>query len=473
MEEPTKEVDISMIYHKRLGALFAVAAMWVGSRTASAQAPEPGSGSAAGGPTVAHPAVDDPVLAPPPRAPSEVRSWDEALALIRHSPDYLTSAAGIERALAQHRIALAAVLPTLTGAGGYTHNFRQVSIPFGTETLVVPPANVWTAGASVQWNIIDPRGLYQLGTADLATEVARLSLDDRKRVIASSVVSAMLSTLAAERVAELDRVGLRAALERLVLTQTRLKFARGTDLDVDRAQQDIAAARAQLINGDESLRQSREALGQVLGSATPLSAPADLDLEGFERAVSTTCHVAPTIEHRADVAAATERVAIAQRQITDAKLRFAPTVGVGSQLEYASEATLAPNTTWNFGATLTLPLYDGGARYGAIRDANAVAEQARDALTTLRVDAMIEAARATRAVDVDTQARDVAKQQRDLSQRIDERTRNGYASGLGTSLDLVISAQALRSAEINLVLLDFQLAEARAGAVLVNAECVY
>jgi outer membrane protein TolC len=53
------------------------------------------------------------------------------------------------------------------------------------------------------------------------------------------------------------------------------------------------------------------------------------------------------------------------------------------------------------------------------------------------------------------------------------RTREGYASGLGTSLDLVTSAQALRQAEINLVLLDFELAQARAGAVLVNAECVY
>ncbi|HEY0252262.1 MAG TPA: TolC family protein, partial [Kofleriaceae bacterium] len=210
-----------------------MAATVIAFHSASAQPADPGSGSA--GPPVAHPVVDDPALAPPPRAPAEIKSWDDALTMIRHSPDYLTSTAGVERALAEHRIALAAVLPSLTGVGTYTHNFRQISIPFGTQTLVVPPANLWTVGASAQWNIIDPRGIYALGTADLATAVARLSLDDRKRVIASSVVSAMLSTLAAERVAELDRVGLRSALERLVLTQTRLKFARGTDLDVDRA----------------------------------------------------------------------------------------------------------------------------------------------------------------------------------------------------------------------------------------------
>ena len=49
----------------------------------------------------------------------------------------------------------------------------------------------------------------------------------------------------------------------------------------------------------------------------------------------------------------------------------------------------------------------------------------------------------------------------------------GYAQGLGTSLDLVTSAEALRQAEINLALLDFQVAQARANAVLTNAECVY
>ena len=232
------------------------------------------------------------------------------------------------------------------------------------------------------------------------TDVANLSLADRRRVLASAVVSAMLATLAAARVAELDRVGLRSALERLALTQTRLTFSRGTELDVDRAQQDVAAARALLIAGDEALRQSREALGQVLGSPTPLAAPAELELDGFERAVASTCHIGADIERRADVAAARERVVIADRQIEDAKLQFAPILGIGSQVGYASAVTLGPNDTWTIGAAITLPLYDGGVRYGAMRDARAAAEQARQALASLRVDAMIESARAARAVAV-------------------------------------------------------------------------
>jgi outer membrane protein TolC len=433
----------------------------------------PANAQTADAPAFEHPEVSDPMLAPADPAPAVVRSWDEALAMIRRAPSYLTSVADVERAVAQHRIALAAVLPTLTATGGYLHNFNTASVPFGAAVRVQPPPTVWSASATASWSIINPRGLYGLGTADLATSVANLSLADRRRVLAGSVVSALLATLAAGRVAELDRVGLRSALERLVLAQTRLKFSRGTELDIDRAQQDVAAARGLLINGDEALRQSREALGQVLGSATPLAAPPDLDLEGFERSVVATCRIADGVERRSDVVVAGQRVAIALRRIKDAELLFAPSLAVGSTVGYASEVALGPNATWTVGATLSVPLYDGGARYGSIRDARAAADQARDELASVRVQAMIEIARAARAIAVDTAARNVAKDQRDLAARIDGRTREGYARGAGTSLDLVTSAQALRQAEINLVLLDFELAQARAGAVLANAECVY
>jgi outer membrane protein TolC len=76
-------------------------------------------------------------------------------------------------------------------------------------------------------------------------------------------------------------------------------------------------------------------------------------------------------------------------------------------------------------------------------------------------------------VTVLSAARDVAQQQRDLARRIDERIRQGYAGGLGTSLDLVVSAQSLRQAENRLVLLELEVAKARAGAVLASAECMY
>jgi outer membrane protein TolC len=420
------------------------------------------------------PAVSDPMLAPPPAAPRQVKSWDEALALLRaHSPDYIASYESVVRAEAQSRIALAAVLPTLNGQGSYVHQFFTERVAIAGLAFVTPPADTFSAGAALQWNVLSPRAMYAVGTAKENVRATALSFEDRRRMIALTVVNAMLSTLAAERVAELNRVGLRSALERLALTQARLQYGQGTPLDVDRAAQDVAASRALLISGDEALRQSREALGAALGSTTAMAAPGDLSLDEFDAAVARTCRLNDDIEHRPDVAAARLRAEIAERGVHDAELIFSPSLSVGSQATAQTVAVLAPLNTWSVQAVLSVPFYDGGVRYGALKDSHAALEQARQALVTARISAIVSAAQAQRSVSVYEASRQVAQEQRDLAARVDQRTRDGYARGAGTSLDLVVSAQSLRQADINLVLLEVQVGEARASAVLTNAECVY
>jgi outer membrane protein TolC len=358
----------------------------------------------------------------------------------------------------------------------YTADFTLLAPPLAAPTpvaIVSPNPDTFTFSAGLTWNILSPRAIYGVGTARRAIEVQKLSFAEQRRQIAIAVVHTMLATLAAERVSEVDRVGLRSGLERLALTQARLQYGQGTALDVDRGQQDVESARSLIINGDESLREAREALGQSLASATPISPPGDLDLEQFETAVAKTCKPNDDIEKRPDVLAALGRVELAKRGVRDAELLFAPYLGVESQYSLSNVAVLGPKKDFDIGATITLPLFDGGARYGTLRDARAQLEQSREALVTARLNAVVNSAQALRLVGVRQAARDVAKQQRDLAKRIDDRTRDGYAHGLGTSLDLVTSAQALRQAEIDLAILDFQVAEARADAVLTNGECLY
>jgi outer membrane protein TolC len=467
----------------------AVAALALSSlaRAPSARAAAPEATPAPTAPPPADP-PNDPMLAPPPPAPRTIASWDEALRLIRaQSPDYISSAEAVRRASAQREIALAAVLPTVQAQGAYVHQFLSplratlaglIGPPAASTSLVpfpvvTPPENTFLAGGTVSWNVVNPRGIYGVGTADRAIEAEQLNFEDRRRQIAASVVDAMLATLAAARVAELNRVGLRASLDRLKLTRARLEYGQGTELDVDRAQQDVAASRSAVLSGDEALRRSREALGVLLGSSVAMAPPAGADLESFETAVARTCHLNDDIERRPDVAAARQRLEVAQRAVTDADLMFVPSLGLSSQLQYSSQPVIAPNTTWSVGGVVNVPIYDGGVRYGARKDAVAALEQARQALVAKRLAAIVASTQARRAVSVFGHERDVAREQRDLAARIDGRTRDGYSRGLGTSLDLVISAQALRQAEIDLAILEFQVDDARANAVLVDAECAY
>src|SRR5580692_597395 len=88
-------------------------------------------------PAAAQPHISDPMLEPPSatfqREPVVIASWSEALARVRsRSPDYASTMKNIDRAEAQARIALAPLLPTLTGQAAYVHSFNQVNIPLGT-----------------------------------------------------------------------------------------------------------------------------------------------------------------------------------------------------------------------------------------------------------------------------------------------------------------------------------------------------
>lgn len=416
------------------------------------------------------PEVSDPMLAPPPAAPREITSWEQALHLVRmHAPQYLSGLQRVAQAEARSRIALSGVLPVLAGQGRYTHQFLTETV----NGMEVPIDDVFDLGATLRVPIINLRALRSIGTGERNERAAQLSFADERRQIAMGVMQAMLSTLATARVAELNRTGLRAALERLALAKARQQYGRGTLLDVDRAQQDVAAARGAIIDGDEALQAAREALGMALGSDTAMTVASALDLDAFERAVAQTCKLTPDFEQRPDVAAARERLEVAERLVDDAKLQYAPTLDLVSELNHATEVIAGPNTTWNVQGVLSVPLYDGGARYGLTRENRALAEQARQALAETRLSAIVSVTRATRAVSVLTSARDVAREQRDLARSIDDRIRQGYAGGLGTSLDLVISAQSLRQAENRLVLLELEVSKARAGAVLANAECTY
>ena len=83
-----------------------------------------------------------------------------------------------------------------------------------------------------------------------------------KRTLLLSVANQMVSVVTAERAAEINRVGLRVALEQLALSSAKRSLGAANGLDVIRAQQNAANARATLVTGDEALREAREALGR-------------------------------------------------------------------------------------------------------------------------------------------------------------------------------------------------------------------
>ena len=428
------------------------------------------------------PNVDDPMLAPVPRSKVEITTWEDALKHVRvRSTELRIAAEGVRVAEARSRVALAGALPSLTGTAAYTHNLitKQIVQPVGLGASGVdykkfesPNADFLTGQLVAVQPLLALRAWHGIKTAGVAEDASRLSFDDAKRQIALAVANAIVGTVTAERIAELNRVGLRHALARVELTVRKSALGGATGLDVVRTRQDVEVARATLVAGDEQLRQSREALGMSLGLAEQVGVPPNVDISGLERDARGTCKPSATVDERPDVAALRTQVEVAHRGVKDVKYQFAPTVNLQSALGTTTIDTgSSPNTTWNVQAVLSVPIWEGGVRYGNLRDAHAQEAIADQKLEQGRRTAIIQVEQARRGVTVAEASLRVATAGRDLAAETDRLVRLSYQEGRGTSLELITAAQALRESEIQLALREFELVKSRVLAVLALATC--
>lgn len=444
----------------------------------------PGAGvSQPSAPPPAGARIDDPALVSPPRPPRQIGGWREAMETIRtRSTDLAISLADVTRAEAQTRVALAAALPTL-GAQASASDvvMRTVTQPLsGDAKTTFLPENSLTYGGSLNLSvpIFAPRAWYAMGTADRNLEAARLSALDQRRILAANVASALVSVVTAERIADLNRVGLRAALERLVLTRRRVELGAANGLDAIRIEQDAASARATIVTGDETLRQARENLGLALGFAEQVGIPPSLDLATLVRDAETACPRRERLEERPDIVALTRRADVSRRGIRDVELAFLPTASLDSGFSVFAQPFVnqvvdrtITSYNWSVSATLRWNIFDGGIRYGNLRDARAQVLQADARLEAAKRAATVDIARANRGVAVADDNRKVSESARDLAKETDRLARLSFELGKGTSLDLVDAARALRAAEIQLALKDFDVVQAKIRAQLVSSTC--
>jgi len=426
------------------------------------------------------PDVTDPMLAPVPPPRLVLGSWQDALRLVRSRNSSLRMAAAqVQQATGQSRQALALALPTLTGTANVTrHLLTGEGFRASTEGFergrIPDPLTTWNAGLTARVPVLAPRAWHDRRTARHAVGTAELKTEDAQRIVLASTAESIVSVVTAERMAEVSRVSLRSALVTLDLNRRRARLGAASAFDVLRAEQEVAASRAQVVAADEALRLSREALGLALGSAEAYGVPPTIDLNGLASDAAASCRVEPSVASRPDVRAAQQNVEVAERNVQASNWDYYPTVDALSTATYWGDEKRTANgkhVTWTIGATLTWQLYDGGLRYGR-RDANqGTLDLAREQLTQTKRQAEVEVVQARRSVQVAEANLAVSKQTRDLAQQSARLARLAFVSGTGTSFDLVDAARRLREAELDLAVKEFEVVRAKILAMLALASC--
>jgi outer membrane protein TolC len=415
------------------------------------------------------------MLTPVPPARNVLSSWQQALQMARSKNTSLTIAnAQADQARALARVTLAQSLPSLVGNGSVQRQLLRNETTFGGATLTTGPATTWAANLTLTVPVFAPQSWYDYGTAKQRERALRLSTKETERIVLGTIATQIVGVVTAERLSEVSRVSLRSALSTYDLTSKRQKLGAGTMLDVLRTDQEVALARAQVVEADEALRRARESLGLALGSGEAWGLRPDIRLDTLGADARQSCRPEPNIDSRPDVRAAQASVVVADRDVSSVNRAFLPTVDFVSTLGYSTSELFNESedtVTWTIGGVLTWVLYDGGARYGT-KDANRrQATIVREQSSQTKRNASIEVTQAMRGVQVSEANLTVSRQSRDIAKETARLSRVAYENGTGTSFDLVDTGRRLREAELDLAIKEFDVLRARITALLALATC--
>jgi outer membrane protein TolC len=429
------------------------------------------------------------MLAPVPRAKVSVSSWAQALRLLRaRSTNLKVALDQVLQAEGQTTVALAQYLPSLGGCAGgssapggcanagFTHQLitrQRAETATGTVlTNVVPIPNTFTASATLSQNIINFQELDQISINRLMVDESRLTVKDTLRTLELSLANQIVSVVAAERSAEINRIGLRVALEQYELSKQKQDLGAAISLDVVRAKQNAANARASLVNGDEALHQAREALGLTLGIPLEVGVAPEMKMSGIAQDTFRSCQAVDTIDERPDVAASQTALEVAKRNLKNTWYSFIPVLTAQSTLTATTAVNAGyPNPTWSIGAALSVPIFDGGTRVGIMKSQRAAADQAAQQLEGLRLQALIQVEQAQRGIKLADVSFKVALEQRELAAQNDQMTQTLYRLGKATSVELVTASEAHRQAELSQVVAELATVKAHLAALMVLSTC--
>jgi outer membrane protein TolC len=334
-----------------------------------------------------------------------------------------------------------ASLPTLAGIGTYTrldHDRVQAGI-------VVANKGELQLNLTLNVPLIVPKNWVQWGQASDQVDVARANQLDVRRTIAVSTARSYLAIMTQRRLVDTAKTARDNAKGHYDFTRAQRVGGVGNRLDEVRAAQEYTTEEVNLQNQATALVRAREALGIFLQTDTAVDA-ADEDTPTQMPTYGDAMNEAEKV--RADVRAREEAQKAAQRTVDDAWADYVPYLNLIGQPFYEDPPTLSfPRTGWQAELVLTVPIYDGGLRYGQEHERSALADEARvNAESTLRQArsdvrvAFEEMQRADIALDQGNQSAAFAKRALELANL-------AYRAGATTNLEVIDAERAALDAE--------------------------
>ena len=385
----------------------------------------------------------------PPAAEGPILLLEGALRQARDvAPDLAVTTERVVQARNNVQRAWSAVQPTLTGNASATYN--NIAGFLFIEGQPVPGKKVTEAlSLNLGWTLFNGRAFPAIATARQQVEVSKLTETQQRREILLQVASVYYSGVSLQKLAQVAFRQSKTTREHAAEAQARFQAG---------LLQRTAALRARIdvIRADE---EARRALFSYAAAKSQLAALLDRHDTAFELEEpkepppeirgTFAALLGKALSERPEVAAARANEEIAARLKTDAWAQFLPTLAVNGGARYNNPSTAANGDkgTWAVTLALTLPLYDGGFRYVALKDADSQLRQARAQTRGESARVEDELRRAQIELDSARALRTEADVALSLARENEDLVRAQFAAGTATQVEVSDAETALFQSE--------------------------
>jgi outer membrane protein len=360
------------------------------------------------------------------------------------NPTALVAEQEIRRAEGILKEVRAPALPILTANGIATRNDAERDL----AGRPVAPLSSRSANLNLTVPLFVPQRWLAWSHAGDQVDIARTSLEDARRFVAVATARTYITVMAQHRLVQVTAQARDSARAHLDDARARFEAGSGNRLDEVRARQELATDEAQLAQAESNLVRAREALGVLVAAEGPVEVDEQL-LLAAPPAPDDALREAE--ENRPDVRATRQRAEAARRVLRDSWADYMPLLTAVVQPFYNSNTpniSTVPETGWQAQLVLTLPLFDGGARYGLQRERSAFYEESKVLLEGLLRQARSDVRGAFEAVRRADESVKSARQAARLAHEALDMTMLAYREGATNDLEVVDAERRARDADV-------------------------
>ncbi len=386
-----------------------------------------------------------------PAAPQKSLAECIALALALQ-PTLKSAAAAVEASRERVWQSAANYLPQVTGSASAVRrqttpgNLTGSSAGGHSQTF-----NFYSTGVSLSQVLFDfGQTLAQIHAAQNNAASAAADADTQRDTVVFDVAQAYYGLLAAYHLRDVAEDAVAQNQQHLDVAQGRLDVGLAPRFDVTQAQVQLANAELARVTARNNVALGRETLRNTLG----LSGPLDFDpLDVLDQPVVTIDDseaLQRAYDNRPELRSLQAREAAAADQIAALEKDYLPKVG--SNAGYFWSGARAPlQDGWNIGASVTVPVFNGGLTTAQVGEAKANLRVLQFTETSLRQNITLEVQQATLNIREAVESVRVANKGVEQARENLELAEGRYATGVSSIIELTDAQTSLSRARASRV----------------------